>query len=36
MNLSRTEQKKYYDIGAKTLRPLQNDDTVRIQSQNKS
>jgi len=36
MNLSHTEQKKYYDIGAKTLKPLQNDDTVIIQSQNKS
>ena len=34
--MSRTEQKKNYDIGAKTLKPLQNDDTVRIQSQDKS
>ena len=36
MNLSRTEQIKYNDIGAKTLKPLQHDDTVRKQSQNKS
>ena len=36
MNLSRTEQIKYNDIGAKTLKPLQHDDTVRKQSQNQS
>jgi hypothetical protein len=36
MNLSRTEQIKYYDIGVKTLKHLQNDDTVRKQIQNKS
>ena len=36
MNLSHTKQKKHYDIGAKTLKPLQNDDTIRKQSQNKS
>ena len=35
-NLTHTEQKKYYDIGAKTLKPLQNDDTFRIKNQNKS
>ena len=36
MNLSRTVQKKYHDVGAKTLKPLQNDDSVKIQKQNKS
>ena len=32
MNLSRTEQIKYYDIGVKTLKHLQNDDSQKTNS----
>jgi hypothetical protein len=34
MNLSRTKQIKYYDIGAKTLKPLQHENKVKTSHSN--